>query len=428
MNKIWLIIQREYASRVKKKSFLITTLIVPLIFPIIIAGIIYFTQSERDNFEKVQVLVLDESGNFDMEATSRAEFQPVNGSLESAKEAFLATEAYGLLHIPDYDLEDPQGFELFTQTSSKATIESSIESKVERMLEDQRLNSYQIDKEVVDKLNVNISLGTINISSDAEQGLRSSHAVNIAASYFTGFLIYIFMFAYGGQVMQGVIEEKSNKIVEIIISTVKPFQLMMGKILGIALVGLTQVAIWILLISVIWAIIAAALGIGPMNSEEMEAAQAAVNSSPEIQQMLLSLPLGKIIFAFIFYFLGGYLLYGALFAAVGSAVDSPSEAQQFMFPIMIPLIIGIIGIGASLDNPDSSLLFWLSMIPLTSPIAMMGRITYDVPMWELLVSMLLLVAGFMATTWLAGRIYRIGILMHGTKVNYRTLAKWITLR
>ncbi len=427
MSKISLIIQREYSSRVKKKSFLLTTLLVPILFPTIIGLIIYFSQSERENATADTIYVLDESGKFDYSSESnRTEYQEIGGPLESAKEALLESDAYALLYIPSYDPDNPEGFQFLTQASAKDPVVSAVERKIENMIRDQRMNNYQIEQETLDKLNVNISLSPLNISEGNER--RSDARINIAIGYLTGFLIYIFMFAYGGQVMQGVIEEKSNKIVEIIISTVKPFQLMMGKILGIALVGLTQVAIWVVLMWVVWTGVMMVIGPEAVPAAEaMQTAQASAGSS-EVLELIESIPFTRIILTFIFYFLGGYLLYGALFAAVGSAVDSPSEAQQFMFPIMLPLVIGFVGMSSILDNPDSQLGFWLSMIPFTSPIAMMGRIGYDVPAWELILSMVLLVLGFFGTTWLAGRIYRIGILMHGSKVNYKVLAKWVRMK
>jgi len=429
MNKIFLIIQREYSSRVKKKSFLLTTLLVPILFPTIIGLIVYFSQSERKNAAAETIYVLDESGKFNYDSDNgRTEYVRIGGPLESAKSALLESDAYALLYIPDYNLENPDGFEFLTQSSAKDPVVSAVERKLENMIRDQRMSNYQIERETLDKLNVNISLSALDISEGDAR--RPDARINIAIGYLTGFLIYMFMFAYGGQVMQGVIEEKSNKIVEIIISTVKPFQLMMGKILGIALVGLTQVAIWVILMWVVWTGIMTFIGPETMPAADaMQTAQAsAASGSSEILEMIDSIPFTRIILSFIFYFLGGYLLYGALFAAVGSAVDSPSEAQQFMFPIMIPLIVGFVGMSSILDNPDSQLGFWLSMIPFTSPIAMMGRIGYDVPMWQLILSMALLVLGFFGTTWLAGRIYRIGILMHGTKVNYKVLAKWVRMK
>jgi ABC-2 type transport system permease protein len=242
----------------------------------------------------------------------------------------------------------------------------------------------------------------------------------------------MFIFIYGNQIMQGVIEEKSSRIVEILVSSLKPFQLMMGKILGIAAVGLTQLIIWIVLIGTLTTVLTGFLGMQMPQQQAMEMASADLGQSlpntqlGDILQMISGINVIELVLCFIFYFLGGYLMYGALFAGIGSAVDAPSDAQQFMLPVTIPLIVAYLGLFVFvLNDPNSTTSFWLSIIPLTSPIAMMGRVSYGVPGLELALSMGLLIIGFISTTWLAGKIYRIGILMHGTKPTYKTLWKWI---
>jgi ABC-2 type transport system permease protein len=256
-------------------------------------------------------------------------------------------------------------------------------------------------------------------------------------------MIYIFVLVYGIQIMQGVIDEKTSKIVEVIVSSVKPFQLMLGKIVGIAAVGVVQFAIWIFLISFLSTSVLGYFGLKmpqkqameqvqkkfENNEEVKEAMQVQNNQVTEILAHVSEIPFTKIAFVFVFYFLGGYLLYGALFAAVGSAVESIQESQQFQFPITLPLLVGYFGLFMFvLRDPHGTVSFWLSIIPFTSPVAMVGRIAYDVPLWELALSMVLLIGGFIFTTWVAGRIYRVGILMTGTKVNYKVLAKWFMMR
>lgn len=424
MNKTLLIIQREFLSRVKKKSFLVATILVPLIFPALIGGIGYVMKEEAENASAEVIHVLDEQGSFNLENTDKYEFIKVSGDLESAKKALAESDDYGLLYIPDFKIESPEGFVLYAKSNPNFSTIGDIENEIEDVIKDSKLQVYNIDKEVLDKLKTKIDLRAVNISEGEEK--ESDAGISFGIGYFTGFLIYIFMFAYGGQVMQGVIEEKSSKIVEVIISTVKPFQLMLGKILGVASVGLFQVLIWVVLIAVLSTVVLGLLGLEIPQETAMQAPDA--QTSEKFVRLLANIPFTKIILTFIFYFIGGYLLYGALFAAAGSAVDSPSEAQQFMFPIMIPLIAGIIGMGSIVNNPDGNVSFWLSIIPFTSPIAMMGRIGFGVPAWELALSMVLLVLGFVFTTWLAGRIYRVGILMHGVKVNYKTLAKWFMMK
>lgn len=424
MKKTLLIIQREFLSRVRKKSFLIATILVPLIFPAMIGGLGYVMKREAEGAKAHKVQVLDSQGNLHLENTDKYEFVKVNGDLETAKTAFQQSDDYGLLYVPKFDLENPEGFTLYSKSNPNFSVIDDLEKVIENAVKDNKLQVYNIDKEVLDKLKTNIDLRSVNISEGAEK--ESDAGISFGIGYVTGFLIYIFMFAYGGQVMQGVIEEKSSKIVEVIVSTVKPFQLMLGKILGVASVGLFQVLIWVVLMTVLTTVVLGFLGMEIPHETMAQAGN--LEGSEKMLHLLANIPFAKIILTFIFYFIGGYLLYGSLFAAVGSAVDSPSEAQQFMFPIMIPLIAGIIGMGSIVNNPEGSLSFWLSIIPFTSPIAMMGRIGFGVPAWQLALSMTLLILGFIFTTWLAGRIYRVGILMHGVKVNYKTLAKWFMMK
>ncbi len=429
MDKLFLVLKREFTSRVKKKSFLLTTILVPLLFPAIFGVIIYFMKKEDENIKQQIIQVLDESGKFDTKSTEKYSFVPISGDLESAKVAFTESDDYGLLYIPNFNLESPEGFTLYAKSNPNFSTINSIENKIESSIREEKLKVYEVDKEMLDKLKTNIDLTSLNISEGVEK--ESNAGISFGIGYVTGFLIYIFMFAYGGQVMQGVIEEKSSKIVEVIVSTVKPFQLMMGKILGVASVGLFQVVIWVVLMGTLFTVITGVLGLELPHSAQLSEATEMAKHSPEadkVMRLIASIPFTKIILTFIFYFIGGYLLYGSLFAAVGSAVDTPSEAQQFMFPIMIPLIAGIVGMSSIINNPDGNVSFWLSIIPFTSPIAMMGRIGFGVPAWELALSMVLLILGFIGTVWLAGRIYRIGILMHGTKVNYKVLAKWFMMK
>lgn len=440
MHKILLIIKREYLSRVQKKSFLIATLIVPLIFPLIIGGMAYVAKQEKMNAEVKVVQVVDESGLFDLEETPRFNFVKVDLNLEQAKEVFSETGDFGLLYVPDLSIDDPQGVTLYSSENPSMTVISDLEKEVERSLEEIKLKRSGIAKETLDSLKANVSIRSINVTEAGEEKISSAGWAS-GIGYITGLLIYIFLFVYGAQVMQGVIEEKNNKIVEIIVSTVKPFQLMLGKVLGVAAVGLTQILIWVVLITILSSITLSYFGLDASNAdmatgmiENMPEAQVSESlaQDPDLQQVIAqwnAIPLGYIAFCFIVYFVGGFLLYGALFAAVGSAVENQSDAQQFMFPIMLPIIIGFMGLFMFvLDDPHGSPSFWLSIIPFTSPIVMMGRIGFDVPVWELVLSMFLLIGGFIFTIWLAGRIYRIGILMHGTKVNYRTLGKWLMAR
>lgn len=431
MNKIWLVIQREYLSRVKKKSFLLATLLTPLIFPAIMGIFIWIAVEEKENQSLRIIEVVDENNLFFMESSDQYAFSFSDKSVEEAKELVQNGDRYGFLLIPKIDLKDPKGITYYGEENPNMNLISYLESSLRKKIEDQRLYDSGIDPQILSEIRTSVDVTAITL--DEQGGERVSDAtVNYAIGFLAGILIYMFIFIYGNQIMQGVIEEKSSRIVEILVSSLKPFQLMMGKIVGIAGVGLTQLLIWIVLIGTLTTVVTGFLGMQMPQQQAMEMAQADMGEAVpdgelgEILAVIQGIDFVTLVGAFVFYFLGGYLLYGALFAGIGSAVDAPSDAQQFMLPVTIPLIVAYMGLFVFvLQDPNSTTSFWLSVVPLTSPIAMMGRISYGVPFWELLLSMGLLVLGFLATTWLAGKIYRIGILMHGTKPSYKTLWKWI---
>lgn len=430
MNKILLIIRREFLNRVQKKSFLIATIVIPLIFPTIIGLLVYVSKEQEKNAKKDVIYYVDESNTF-LPDSNRYIFKKLTISLEEAKNVYLNTDDFGLLYIPVYELAQPKGITLYTKVNPSISDVSSIESIFETRIKDLKMQKLNIDQKLLDSLKTSVSIHTVKVSEGGQE--KSSNSMIMAGMGMAcGILMYMFIFIYGAQIMQGVIEEKTSKVVEVIISSVKPFQLMMGKILGLASVGLLQFTIWIVLMTTLSFVVLGYFGIDLPQQQAMQqisgdaaAQQAAMNS--ELMKgfnEFLSLPLSYMLFTFLFYFLGGYLLYGALFAAVGSSVDSPAEAQQFMFPITIPLLISYMSLFMFIiKDPNGPVSFWLSIIPFTSPIAMMGRVAFEVPIWELALSMVLLIAGFIFTTWVAGRIYRVGILMHGTKINYKVMVK-----
>lgn len=437
MNKVWLIIQREFLNRVQKKSFLITTILVPLIFPAIIGGLIYYMVQEAESAKPDTVQVVDESGKFSFDSSRRFNFVKIDVPLEQAKHAYNETSDFALLYIPQFEISNPEGLMLYTKENPSIEKVGNLESLLAERIRELKLEQYKIDPETLKGLKTSVSLKQVNLSETGEEK-SSSSGLLYGIGFVLGILIYMFVLIYGIQIMHGVIDEKTSKIVEVIVSSVKPFQLMMGKIIGIASVGLLQFTIWILIITFVSSSVLGYFGLkmpqeqmreqitNQINSPEAQEAMEAQNSKvTEFLGMLNEIPFGKIAVVFVFYFLGGYLLYGALFAAVGSAVDSIQDAQQFQFPITLPLLIGYMSLFfVILRDPHGSMSFWLSIIPLTSPVAMVGRIAFGVPTWELALSMVLLVGGFILTTWIAGRIYRVGILMTGTKVNYKVLAKW----
>ncbi len=432
MHKVFLVIQREYLARVKKKSFLIATILTPLIFPAILAVFVWIAVEEKENQSLRVIEVVDETGLFFMESSEQYAFSSSSKTLEEAKALVLEGKRYGALYLPKMELSSPQGIQFYGIENPSTALIGYLEAALKRKVEDLRLYANGIDPAVLKEIRTQVKIQSLTLGEAGEEVITDA-TVNYALGFLAGILIYLFIFIYGNQIMQGVIEEKSTRIVEILVSSLRPFQLMMGKIVGIGAVGLTQFLIWVFLVGTLSTIVVGVLGMQMPQQQAMEMANpelmAATSEAGDlggILHVIESIDFVRLIVAFIFYFLGGYLLYGALFAAVGAAVDAPSDAQQFMFPITIPLLVGYMSLFVFvLQDPYSSVSFWLSIVPLTSPIAMMGRISYGVPFWELALSMGLLMLGFLGTTWMASKVYRIGILMHGTKPTYRTLLKWI---
>lgn len=438
MNKIGLIISREFLTRVKKKSFIIMTLLGPIFF----AAIIFLPAwlATRGGDEKA-IQVLDESGMFGeifVDSDETSFFYVTAGDLDRFKQEVLDGKYDGLLYIPDVEVDNPKGVAYYASSNPSISLVKSLSDKIESKIENIKLVNSGIQQEVLDGLKADISISTISLSGTGDETESSSIAAT-AIGYVASFMIYIFIFVYGAQCMRGVIEEKTSRIIEVIISSVRPFQLMMGKVVGIAGVGLSQFVLWILLTLGISTIagtvfVEKALETRQDSMEQMQGMQdeevqaAGDNMFAKVSASINSINIPLVIGAFLFFFLSGYLLYGALFAAIGSAVDSDADAQQFMLPVTVPLIISIVMLGAVLNDPNGSLAFWLSIIPFTSPVVMMMRVPFGVPAWELALSMVLMIGGFIFTIWLASRIYRIGILMHGTKVNYKVLAKWFMMK
>ncbi|WP_439880200.1 ABC transporter permease [Pontibacter sp. MBLB2868] len=449
MHKIWLIVQREYLTRVRKKSFIIMTLLTPLLlaaFMVIPAWLVTISDSGET------VMILDESGLFagKLENKNDLKFVPLAGSLEQAKTVYRETDNTALLYIPkELSIDKPEGIKIYSKKNTSLQTQVRLENALEKEIENQRFVASGMDRSTLEKMKANISLTAINLSDEGEKG--NSAIVTSAAGVIGAVIIYFFIFMYGVQIMRGVIEEKTSRIIEVIISSVKPFQLMMGKVIGIAAVGLTQFLLWVVLSMVVVTGVQAAFGVkaAPTPMEQLAAGRAAATGEVDVDDeeqvaaqengaaevigesmtALSNLNIPLIVGCFLFYFLGGYLLYGSLFGAIGAAVDNETDTQQFMFPITIPLIISfIMSYTLVLKNPDGPVAFWMSIIPFTSPIVMMVRVPFGVPAWELLLSMALLVLGFIFTTWIASRIYRIGILMYGKKINYRELSKWLFYR
>ncbi len=432
MRKIGLIIAREYLSRVKKKSFIVMTFLGPILIGLMYGVAIWLAINADEMNTKKQVKVVDESKLFEgsIRNSSSLEFEFVNTDIETLKEEVLKNEDSYLLIIPNKVSKNKlDEVQLFSKKQASISVVSYIEKELESKLKDNKLIENGISSDILKSLNMEVSISTLRLTDKGEES--GSAGASYGVGMFGSILIYLFIFLYGVQVMRGVIEEKNNRIVEVIISSVRPFQLMMGKIVGIALVGLTQFVLWVVLTMAINGVISQKMMSDKSSVSATEiSAQANANVDNEVMTDVLSavntINFPLLIGTFLFYFLAGYLLYSALFAAIGSAVDSEAETQQFMFPVTIPLIFSfVLASSAVVNNPDGPIAFWLSMIPLTSPVVMMVRIPFGVPAWQLITSMILLILGFMGTVWLAAKIYRTGILMYGKKVTFKEMMKWL---
>jgi len=420
MNKTFLIIKREFLVRVKKKSFIIMTLLAPILMAGLIIAPVLLT--DNDN-QKRLIAVYEDNSSYSkkLEDSENISFNLVDQSeAVKFKKDIITSPFYALLEIYDTN------FTIFSSQQISLNLRKSITNQLENIIEKEKLKNSGIDIKLIESAKTKINIET-KIIDDEGKTTSSSTEASMGIGFITGILIYMFIFMYGTMVMRGVIEEKTNRIVEIIISSVKPFQLMIGKILGVALVGLTQFLLWIIL-TIIVSTFAEILFI---DTDEIVKNMNQPNESVligELVKLTGGIDLVTIFVSFIFYFLFGYLMYSSLFAAVGSAVDAEADTQQFMLPITMPLILSFILIQPVMDNPDGLLAFWLSMIPLTSPIIMMVRLPFGVENWEILISMSFLILGFIFTTGLAAKIYRTGILMYGKKITYKELWKWISYK
>lgn len=443
MHKITLILKREYLTRVKKRSFVIMTLIGPLLMAAIFIVPVYI--STRDGQEKT-IGIVDETNIFDLHIAPaksiRIEF--LDDDIDSLKNNFSNLDYYAILYIPRTEVVIPGSAILYSTRQPGLDVISHLKTEMKREIEKLKLAAAGIDTSVLESVKTAVHIDTFKIDEQGNEE-KSYTELSMILGWVGGFLIYMFIFMYGAQVMRGVIEEKSSRIVEILVSSVKPFQLMMGKIVGIALVGLTQFVLWVLITLAIVTAFTTIYSSDYLNSDTVTmisadpsglipAEELPGKETPDYPQLEMiyeainAINYDVVIGFFIFFFLGGYLLYAALFAAIGAAVDSEADTQQFMLPITIPLIIAIVLIPYVINNPDAPLIFWMSIIPLTSPVLMMARIPFGVPYLDIILSVLLLILGFLGTTWMAAKIYRTGILMYGKKVNYRELWKWLTFK
>lgn len=438
MNNLSTIIKREYLTRVKKRSFLILTFLGPLFFAaLMIAPSIFMLKADQMESKKA-VAVLDESGMFEgrIENTDANTFiyQSGNENIDSLKNFVFEGIYDAVLYIPATELNIPVNAKLYSNKQIPMTLTSHIEREMKQVVEHQKLLASGIDPAVVKATKTNINVATIRM--DEESGEKTSYAeLEYIIGLVLAIIIYFAVFLFSNQVLRGVIEEKTNRIIEVIISSVKPFELMMGKIVGIALVGLTQFLLWIILTLAIY-FVASGLILGPeiispsgtVMTEQISQMTETTQGQDimlEAVNMVQSINFGVILWSFLFYFVFGYLLYAAMFAAIGGMVDNETDSNQFSTIVSLPLIVAIVCSTAMVNNPDSSLGIWLSMIPFTSPISMMIRIPFGVPYWQVAVSLVILILTFILITWLAGKIYRTGILMYGKKPDMKEIWKWL---
>jgi len=435
MNHLSLIIEREYLTKVKNKSFIVMTILSPIIMIALIAIVAYLSQI--NNNKERTISILDESGilKSSFTDTKSIKYRIIeNSSLEDAKKLVEENEEYGLLHIENFKDINQVGehIKFYSEDSPSLTLMSDLESKLEKQLTDLKLEFEGVDIE-----KIKASRMRVNIAQESFIGERTSKIDSVVKLIFgglAGYLLFMFIIIYGNMIMRSVIEEKTSRIIEIIISSVKPIQLMLGKIIGTSLAGITQFVIWIILGGILMTLVSFVFGIDFAQSQsgQQEIINQAMQNpdvNMEIQNVMnafYNLPITNLIIAFILFFIGGYLLYSSLYAAIGAAVDNETDTQQFLLPILMPLILAVyIGIFTVIEDPHGTVSTVFSFIPLTSPVVMLMRIPFGVPIWQQVLSLSLLVATFIFTVWFAAKIYRVGILMYGKKPTYRELLKWI---
>jgi ABC-2 type transport system permease protein len=435
MDKLKLIIKREFLAKVKNKSFIIMTILSPLLMVGLMMLIIFLNQK---NSEEVRTVVfVDESNLLASVFTDSNSTKYIDLSALGIDEARKQTEGnyYGILYIPKTDslVNLSKGIAFYSEDTPSLNLLSSIENKLEKKIRNLKIEQLNFDVDKIKATETTVEIATENFVGEKSSKIGS--ILRMATGGGFGYLIFMFIIIYGTSVMRSVIEEKTSRIIEIIISSVKPFQLMLGKILGNALAGVLQFIIWMIsaglllfAITYIFGIEAASSGsaIGQMNPEMMQQVQ--TSSATELQlalQEIKNLPILTMFFSFIIYFIGGYLIYSSIYAAIGAAVDSETDTQQFMMPVLMPLIIAIYVGFSVIENPHGPIALAFSLFPLTSPIVMLMRIPFGVPWWQILTSMFLLIITFIAIVWFAAKIYRVGILMYGKKPTYKELYKWL---
>ncbi|APZ44806.1 ABC transporter permease [Polaribacter reichenbachii] len=437
MSKLTLIIKREFIAKARNKSFIVMTFLSPLIM-VGMGALVYFLMKKND--EKVKEIVyVDQSGLFskdDFKDTKTIHYQDFTAlGVEETKKKVEEGNHYGALIIPKQDSLEllAKSIEFYSKDSPGMSVMGALESKIESKIRNEKLNNFGIDIAKINASRIQSDIKMYNFSGEESSKLINGLKIGVGA--IAGYFLMMFVMIYGTSVMRSVIEEKTSRIIEVIVSSVKPFQLMLGKIIGNASAGLLQFFIWGILLFIITTVASSIFGVDMVEmqtaripADQLEAAQNAAGGDKMqlVIQEILRLPILKMFILFIFYFLGGYMLYSSLFAAVGAAVDNETDTQQFMLPIMLPLILGVyVGFATVINDPHGPISVAFSHIPLTSPIVMLMRVPFGVSWVELAISMILLIVTFVFMVWLAAKIYRVGILMYGKKPTYKDLYKWL---
>ncbi len=428
MKKTWLIIQREYISRVKKRSFIVTTLLAPAGFALFFMAVIFLTGYGES---KKRIVVKDDSGFFKNKFAddNSLYFFFSDSNFMWLEQHYKSLNYDGILLIPPVsDLNNPRGIQFRSDKQLGIKTKEYIEGQIAKALREKKIERANIDKDILASLdNTNVSLASIVYGEEGEK--TGDTLIATALGYIMGFVIYMVLFVYGAMVMKGVMEEKTSRIIEVMASSVKPIQLMMGKVIGIGAVGLTQFILWFILIGFVYAVLGIAFA-GKLAQMQQFAMNPAMAPTPDQYEMAMALtgwrdlPVLKLLFFFLFYFLGGYLIYGALYAALGSATNDEGDSQSLTVFISVPIVVSIFIMMSAIQEPDSALAVWSSIIPFTAPIVMPARIPFEPETWQIVLSMISVIAGFIFTTWIAAKIYRTGILMYGKKITAKELWKW----
>ena len=434
MNHLSLIIKREYLNKVRNKSFIIMTFLSPIIMVAIITLVSYLSQLNNDTINTIEVL--DESGVFTnhFEDSKTLKYKIITGvSLEDAKLASEISSNYGLLYIPKTNSIDEysNSITFYSEDSPSISIMQSIENSIEEKVNILKLEEAGMDAELIKELRINVDTNLETYKGKKTSKLGSG--LKLAFGGAAGYLLFMFIVIYGNMIMRSVIEEKTSRIIEVLISSVKPIKLLLGKIFGTSLAGITQFTVWVIIMIVLSSIIPSIFGIDTSVAQSQQQEALLQNTGTESQQIITdvfmeinNLPMTNLVIMFLFFFIGGYLMYSSLYAAIGAAVDSETDTQQFMLPILMPLILGMyVGFFTVIENPHGTVSQVFSYIPLTSPVVMLMRIPFGVPLWQQILSLVILFATFIATVWFAAKIYRVGILMYGKKASYKEIVKWL---